>query len=293
MSQISVPIFFVSVRFHVVQHSHAQAVPFSSSAHALASGADYRFPDPGFGGHILWMEQINEIKSATDDCKTRGAKPSILRTLLDSDLPAYDKSDSRLMEDAQTLLGGDSVTTSIELALATYYILSDEHVLKTLTDELTTAIPDAAHTLPLVEVEKLEYLTATTFETLRISHSVTHQLHRVSPDQPLRYHDRVIPAGMPVGMTSVHIHNNTDIFPDPLLFKPERWLPLETEGRRLQEYLIAFSRGSRQCLGMNLGSVELYMGLAGVFGNLGHSMKVVDTVKERTWIPVMIFLRLL
>lgn len=227
-----------------------------------------------------WVKQIEEIKSGTDDGKARG-KPSIFRTLLDSDLPAYDKSIPRLMEDAQTLLGGGSVTTSMALALATYYILSDEHVLKTLTDELTTAIPDPAHPLPLVELERLNYLTATTFETLRISHGVSHRLQRVSPDQTLHYQDKIMPAGTPVSMTAVHIHNNTTIFSDPHLFKPERWLPLETEGRRLQKYLIAFSRGSRQCLGMNLGSAELYMGLAGVFRNLGGSMKIVDTVKER------------
>lgn len=228
-----------------------------------------------------WVRQINAIKSGADDEKDRAGTPSIFQTLLDADLPPYDKSASRLMEDAQTLLGGGSVTTSMALALATYYILSDDHVLRTLTDELATAIPDPAHPLPLVELEKLEYLTATTFETLRISHGVSHRLQRVSPDQSLRYHDWIIPAGTPVSMTSVHIHNNVDIFPEPHLFKPERWLPLETEGRRLQKYLIAFSRGSRQCLGMNLGSAELYLGLAGVFRTLGHSMRVVDTVKER------------
>ena len=228
-----------------------------------------------------WVRQINAIKSGADDGKERGGKPSIFRTLLDSDLPPYDKSVSRLMEDAQTLLAGGSVTTSMALALATYYILSDDHVLRTLTDELATAIIDPARPSPLVDLEKLDYLTATTFETLRISHGVTHRLQRVAPDQSLRYHNWIIPAGTPVSMTSVHIHNNAGIFPDPHLFKPQRWLPLETEGRRLQKYLIAFSRGSRQCLGMNLGSAELYMGLAGVFRKFGHSMKVVDTVKER------------
>lgn len=228
-----------------------------------------------------WIKQIDEMKAGADDGKGRGGKPSIFRTLLDSDLPTYDKSVSRLMEDAQTLLGAGSVTTSMALALATYYILSDKHVLKTLMDELVTAMPDPAHPLPLVDLEQLEYLTAITFEALRISHGVSHRLQRVSPDQALRYHDRIIPAGTPVSMTSVHMHNNTDIFPSPQLFKPERWLPLETEGRRLQKYLLAFSRGSRQCLGMNLGSAELHMGLAGVFRNFGDSMKIVDTVKER------------
>lgn len=228
-----------------------------------------------------WVRQIDAIKSGADDGKDRGGKPSIFRTLLAADLPPYDKSVRVLMEDAQTLLGGGSVTTSMALALATYYILSDESVFKTLTNELTMAIPDTDHPLPLVELEKLDYLTATTLETLRISHGVSHRLQRVSPDQALHYHDWIIPAGTPVSMTSVHIHNNADIFPNPHLFQPERWLPLETEGRRLQKYLIAFSRGSRNCLGMNLGSAELYMGLAGVFRNLGHNMKVVDTVKER------------
>ena len=228
-----------------------------------------------------WVQQINEIKSEKEDGKIRGGKPSIFRTLLDSDLPASDKSVYRLMQDAQTLLGGGIVTTTMALALATYHILSNEPILKALTHELAAAIPDPAKLPPLVELERLEYLTATIMETLRISYGLSHRLQRISPDQSLRYQDWIIPAGTPVSMTSIHMHMNTDIFPEPNSFKPERWLPLETEGRRLQKYLVAFGRGSRSCLGMHLGNAELYMTLAGVFRNLGRTMKIVDTVKER------------
>lgn len=241
------------------------------------------FPDLAhtFRWQQKWVQQINDIKSGPDDGSKARGKPTVFRTLLDSDLPAYDKSVYRLMQDAQTLMGGGVVTTTAALALSTYYILSNQHVLKKLTDELAKAMPDPSKPLPLLELEQLEYLTATTLETLRISHGVTHRLQRISPNQPLQYHDRIIPAGTPVSMSSFHMHNNTEIFPDPDLFKPERWLPLETEGRRLQKYLVAFGRGSRSCLGMNLGSAELYIALAGVFRNLGGSMKIVDTVKER------------
>lgn len=223
-----------------------------------------------------WTQQINDIKTGTYVCKA-----SIFRTLLDSDLPECDKRVSRLMEDAEIILGGATITTTGALALATYYILSDQQVLKTLTDELANAVPESTRPLPLVELEKLEYLTATTMETLRISHGVLHRLQRISPDQALHYRDKIIPPGTPVSMSTIHVHNNRDLFPEPHLFKPERWLPLETEGRRLQKYLVAFGRGSRSCLGMNLGYAELYMTLAGVFRNLGGSMKIVDTVKER------------
>ena len=228
-----------------------------------------------------WVQQIDEIKSSGEDVKAEGGRPSIFQTLLDSDLPASDKSAYRLMQDAQTILGGGIVTTTMALVLATYYILSDESVLRALTDELAAAIPDPAHPPPLIELEQLDYLTATTLEALRVSHGVSHRLQRISPDQSLRFQDWIIPAGTPVSMSAIHMHMNTDIFPEPHAFKPERWLPLDTEGRRLQKYLVAFGKGSRSCLGMNLATAELSMVLAGVFRNLGRSMKIVDTVKER------------
>lgn len=45
--------------------------------------------------------------------------------------------------------------------------------------------------------------------------------------------------------------------------------------------VVAFSRGSRQCLGMYLGSAEIYMGIAGVFRRFGRRMMIVGTVKAR------------
>lgn len=37
------------------------------------------------------------------------------------------------------------------------------------------------------------------------------------------------------------------IFPEPTEFRPERWLD---SNNRLDKYLVAFGRGTRQCLGM-------------------------------------------
>jgi cytochrome P450 len=45
------------------------------------------------------------------------------------------------------------------------------------------------------------------------------------------------------------IHRNATIFPDPDSFNPERWLdPSAT--KRLDKYLVSFSKGSRQCVGI-------------------------------------------
>ncbi|KAI4284772.1 MAG: hypothetical protein L6R38_001172 [Xanthoria sp. 2 TBL-2021] len=234
--------------------------------------------------HREWRKQIQDVKSGddTDGREKRGGRPSIFEPLLDSDLPPFDKSVGRLVEDAQTMVGAGSITTSFSLALGTYYILSDASVLEQLMEELETAMPPASYeALSLVKLEKLPYLSAVRLEILRFSYGVSHRLQRVCPDQAIQYYDYTLPPGTSISMSSPLIHDNLSIFPDPRTFKPERWLPLETTGARLQKYLVAFSRGSRQCMGMHLGSAEIFMGIAGVFRRFGRRMEIVDTVKER------------
>ncbi|KAL8831223.1 MAG: hypothetical protein Q9170_005394 [Blastenia crenularia] len=185
--------------------------------------------------HKTWAEQIRNIKSREVDSEKRRGRPSIFETLLDSDLPPFDKSVSRLVEDAQTLVGAGSITTSLALALATYYIISDEDIETRLIDELTRAMPNPNTLISLTSLEQLPSLSATVLEALHISYGVSHRLQRVCPDQSITYNSYTLPPGTPIGMTSIHIHDNPLIFPDPRAFKPERWLPLETEGARLQK----------------------------------------------------------
>lgn len=232
-----------------------------------------------------WKQQIQDIKTGEekedDPTATGRGRPSIFETLLDSDLPPFDKSVARLVDDAQTIVGAGSTTTSLALSLATYFLVSDARMEARLTEELTRAMPSPNTSLPLHELEQLPYLSATVLEALRISYGVSHRLQRICPDQPITYASYALPPGTPVSMTAVDIHDNPLIFPAPRAFRPERWLPLETEGARLQKYLVSFCRGSRQCLGMHLATTELYLGLAQVFRRFGGAMEVVDTVKER------------
>jgi cytochrome P450 len=60
-----------------------------------------------------------------------------------------------------------------------------------------------------------------------------------------------IPPGTPIGMTSILMHADPSIFSDPDSFIPERWLYGDGSRRKdLESYLLSFSKGSRQCLGM-------------------------------------------
>jgi cytochrome P450 len=108
-------------------------------------------------------------------------------------------------------------------------------------------------------LEQLPYLSAVLLEAIRLSYGVATRLPRIAPDETLIYEGKfgdkpvqhIIPPGTAIGMSSVLMHANQDIFPDPDEFRPERWL-MENGTRRkeLEGYLFSFGKGTRQCLGM-------------------------------------------
>ena len=56
-------------------------------------------------------------------------------------------------------------------------------------------------------------------------------------------------------MGQTFVHRNPDIFPDPLTFRPERWL--EKGSSELANYLVPFSKGPRVCLGIKYALILL------------------------------------
>jgi cytochrome P450 len=66
-------------------------------------------------------------------------------------------------------------------------------------------------------------------------------------------------------MTGMLIFQDPTVFPDPSRFDPERWIA----NPRLSRYQVAFSKGSRICVGINLAYAEITILLAGLFRQFG------------------------
>jgi hypothetical protein len=135
-----------------------------------------------------------------------------------------------------------------------------------LRDEILTATENPSQLPTLATLENLPYLNATITETLRHTYGVVSRLPRIHVDETVRLKsqvlsssekgggeevDYVVPPNYPISMTSVHIHMNPTLFPNPQAFEPERWLDGQGRRRRdLDKYILSFSKGSRQCLGI-------------------------------------------
>jgi cytochrome P450 len=94
----------------------------------------------------------------------------------------------------------------------------------------------------------------------------------------------VIPAGTPVAMTPHLVLIDDNVFPEPRKFKPERWLDQLNEGKttsRLDKYMVAFGKGSRNCVGMHLAFAQLYMAVALVAGRYHLELFETDDSEAR------------
>ncbi|KAI2424142.1 hypothetical protein LOZ63_000688 [Ophidiomyces ophidiicola] len=230
--------------------------------------------------------QVRHILDGSNKGHEQGGK-TIFHALLTSRLPPEEKTQDRLFQEGIVIVGAGTETTAWALSVGTFYLLSNPEVLAKLRQELEDAIPDPAK-LPSLAV--LENLPAVVMESLRLSYGVSTRSQRISPDQPLIFKSSLepsskagcveyeIPAGTPVGMTCYLIHNNTDIFPEPKRFIPERWLDHEGKRHRhLDPFIMAFSKGTRQCLGINLAYAEMYMSLAAVMRVFGGRFQLFET----------------
>ncbi|OBT77934.1 hypothetical protein VF21_04356 [Pseudogymnoascus sp. 05NY08] len=223
--------------------------------------------------HIV--KQITDIKTGANTSNQHLSHATIFHEILDSKLPEAEKSVRRLSDEAEVLVLAGTLTTAWTLDLCTFYLLRTPSALRRLKAELRAAIPDRNVPTPLVTLEQLPYLNAVIKESLRLTYGVAGRLARI-PDEPLFFTDRrtgkewVVPRGTPVGMSVAQLHHDESIFPDSHQWIPERWLNSNGElNQGLDKYLLSFTRGSRQCLGMHLGWSELYLVISSLWMRFG------------------------
>lgn len=193
---------------------------------------------------------VSAASSAAPDPKN---PKTIIHNILDSRLPAEEKTRERINDDVATVSGAAFETTAHALRNLIYYVYTDAEILRRLRAELSgvvaSGIDPEQPTTQIRELEKLPYLTAVLMEALRFSPGIATRSARIAPDRELVYDKWVIPAGTPVGMTALLMNMDESLYPDPKRFDPERWM--DPDNRKKTEKTYApFSRGTRICLGM-------------------------------------------
>ncbi|KAH6842952.1 cytochrome P450 [Chaetomium sp. MPI-CAGE-AT-0009] len=236
-----------------------------------------------------WLAQVRSIRSSPNPERV---KRTIFEGILNSKLPPEEKTDIRLASEAQLVVFAGEGTTAWSLTAALYELLAHPQEVAKLKAELATIGRGAGGMPALSDVEALPYLGAIIQEAVRLHPGVMARQMRVSPEAPIRYHDRradrayVVPPGTVVSMSPLDTHMNADAFAQPYQFRPSRWI----EDPKLARYFHGFARGSRNCVGMTLARREMALILASFFLKYeihghgqegGHSMELFETERAR------------
>lgn len=227
------------------------------------------------------LNPISEIRNqvatilAAQGGNVKGRR-TIFSELLESDMPASEKTNSRLTDEAVVLVGAGADTTAKTLTHLTYQLIKNPTVLEKLRAELRTKVRPGERP-SLSDLQQMPYLAAVVQEGVRLFGSQASVQTRICPTETLQYKGWKIPPGVEISEIPCALLHDETIFPEPAKLIPERWIGLSAEDRRLRTALL-FGIGGRNCLGMNLAYAELYLTVAMIFTRF--DLELVDTTQE-------------
>ncbi|KAL8870633.1 MAG: hypothetical protein Q9174_003370 [Haloplaca sp. 1 TL-2023] len=132
------------------------------------------------------------------------------------------------------------------------------------------------HDLPSPSaIDRLPFLDAILQETLRLWHAVPGPQPRVVPatPTPVNISGYDIPVGVRISSSAYTLHRNADVFPDPDVWNPDRWIKANKERRQeMNRWMWAFSSGGRMCLGNHLAVQSTLSLVLSTFGRLSWKL---------------------
>ncbi|BFM14894.1 cytochrome P450 [Maricurvus nonylphenolicus] len=161
----------------------------------------------------------------------------------------------QLRDELVTLLLGGADTTATSMSWTLVWLLKNPQAMQTLRQELTAATEDSA--LAELDIEQLAYLDAVVKESSRISPMLFNSSVRLLK-QPMQIGQYQLPVGTMVANCNYLVHHRADIYPEPEIFKPERFLDKKPNPHQW----IPFGGGIRRCIGMGFAQHEIKLALA-------------------------------
>jgi cytochrome P450 len=187
--------------------------------------------------------------------------------LLSALLRAHDPDTGEAMSDVLvrdnlvTFAMAGSETVSSTLAWAFHELARHPEIESRLQAEVDSVAGASAVTYE--DLDRLEYTGRVVSETLRL-HGLLLVLRRGSAAMELG--GARLPAGADLAFSPYALHRDPRLYPDPLRFDPDRWLP-ERSSTLPKGAFIPFAAGAHKCIGDGFAVTEATIVLATIVGS--------------------------
>ncbi|KAM7514173.1 hypothetical protein LguiA_003756 [Lonicera macranthoides] len=202
-----------------------------------------------------WLDDHRRKRNSGETTSDQDFIDVLLTTLNGVDkLGGYDIDD--------VLIAGSTDTTTIMLTWALALIMNDRNVLEKAQEELDIHV-GKERKVKESDINNLVYLQAIVKETLRLYPAGQLGGPREF-DEDCNVYGYHIPKGTRLIVNLWKLHRDPRIWPDPLEFKPERFLTthkdIDVKGHDYE--LLPFGAGRRMCPGYTFGLQMLHLSLA-------------------------------
>ena len=201
----------------------------------------------------------NEIQSFINTRKQELKSTEETNNILDALLLAKDEngqpySDDVIYGNVLTLLLAGEDTTANTLAWTLYFLSQDLPLQEKVQQEITANYP-ADGKLTWESLDNFPLTFAACQESMRMQPTAPFLFLEPLNDETILGHH--IPAGTTVVLLLNSGAHNTELFPNPEQFIPERWLNFSAEQKKQSAAELApFGGGARLCPGMQLSLIE-------------------------------------
>ncbi|MFJ1551937.1 cytochrome P450 [Streptomyces sp. NPDC088246] len=173
---------------------------------------------------------------------------SLLMTVQDE--TGENLSDEEITAEIAALLAAGSETTAVTLAWLFHEIARHPELERRLHEEVDTVL--AGNELTAEHIPQLTFTRRLIDETLRLHNPAWIVTRRTTT--PVQLGQFNLPAGTDVMWSPYAMHRDPHLYPDPLRFDPDRWLPERPQPPR--GAFIPFGVGKRMCIGDQFSLME-------------------------------------
>ncbi|KAK1704020.1 uncharacterized protein CLUP02_02304 [Colletotrichum lupini] len=189
---------------------------------------------------------------------------SLIRLIQDLRLAGRDISDDYVACEVIDNLHAAQATVTVALTYVVYHLSRNPDWQAKVRAEIE-ALPREDDGLPVWQLlDKAPILEACIRESYRINPVSSGRAERILA-KGTRYGDVYIPPYTVASASTIALHLDPSVFPEPLEFNPRRWLDVKPEGLlRLERSFIPFGYGARLCLGKAFATLQVKMLISAV-----------------------------
>jgi cytochrome P450 len=228
-------------------------------------------PTPGNRRFLAGIRKLDEI--VYEMIRVRRASnrqgDDLLSLLLHAqDVDGSRMTDAQLRDEAVTLFLAGHETTAIALSWTLYLLSQHPEVQGRLADEVRAVLGGRRPTL--ADLPRLAYAEQVVKESMRLYPPVYGVGREAVRDSEIRGY--AVPKGTTVFISQWVIHRDPRFYPEPLVFRPERWAGEAARSLPKFAYL-PFGGGPRLCIGNTFAMMEAVLILVTLIGRFRFELE--------------------